>query len=57
MYISEKRTLKSEVKDNTYNPKWDEEFKFLVHARFREVGGCPDCLAKASGFNTHGVGG
>ncbi|KAK9807354.1 hypothetical protein WJX73_005591 [Symbiochloris irregularis] len=31
MFVRDKRIQKSQVKENSKNPKWNEDFKFLVH--------------------------
>ena len=31
LFVRDKRIQKSQVKENSKNPKWNEDFKFLVH--------------------------
>ena len=31
LFVRDSRKVKTQVKDNSANPEWNEEFQFLVH--------------------------
>lgn len=51
LFVRDKRIQKSQVKENSKNPKWNEDFKFLVHEPDYQVH--PSPLSMPMAFRCH----